>query len=39
VTIDSEGLKKQFYEAMGFDYQTGAIDRERIVALGLDDVL
>ncbi len=39
VTIDSEGLKKQFYEAMGFDCQTGAIDRERIVALGLDDVL
>ena len=39
VTIDSEGLKKQFYEAMGFDFQTGAIDRERIVALGLDDVL
>jgi aldehyde:ferredoxin oxidoreductase len=39
VTVDSEGLKKQFYEAMGFDFQTGAIDRERIVALGLDDVL
>ena len=39
VTIDSEGLKRQFYEAMGFDSETGAIDRERIVALGLDDVL
>jgi hypothetical protein len=39
VTIDSEGLKKQFYQAMGFDAQTGAIERDRIVALGLDDVL
>ena len=39
VTIDSEGLKKQFYEAMGFDFQTGAIDRERITSLGLDDIL
>lgn len=39
VTVDSEGLKKQFYEAMGFDFQTGAIDRDRIVALGLSDVL
>jgi len=39
VTIDSEELKRQFYEAMGFDIKTGAIDRERIAALGLDDVL
>jgi aldehyde:ferredoxin oxidoreductase len=39
VTIDSEGLKRQFYEAMGFDPQTGAIERERLAALGLDDVL
>ncbi len=39
VTIDSEGLKRQFYEAMGFDPETGVIDRDRIVALGLEDVL
>lgn len=39
VTIDSEGLKRQFYEAMGFDFETGAIDRERVVALGLEDVV
>lgn len=39
VTIDSEGLKRQFYEAMGFDPDTGAIDRDRIIKLGLDDVL
>jgi aldehyde:ferredoxin oxidoreductase len=39
VTVDSEGLKRQFYEAMGFDFETGAIERDRIEALGLDDVL
>jgi aldehyde:ferredoxin oxidoreductase len=39
VTIDSEGLKRQFYDEMGFDFETGEIARERIVALGLDDVL
>ncbi len=39
VTIDSEGLKGQFYEAMGFDRETGAIAEERIAALGLGNVL
>jgi aldehyde:ferredoxin oxidoreductase len=39
LTLDMEELKKRFYEAMGFDYQTGAIKRERIAELGLDDVL
>jgi aldehyde:ferredoxin oxidoreductase len=39
VTIDSEGLKRQFYEAMGFDAETGVVNRERIKALGLDDVV
>ena len=39
VTIDSEGLKRQFYEAMGFDADTGVIDKDRIVALGLQDVV
>ncbi len=39
VTIDSEGLKRQFYEAMGFDVKTGAIEKERLEALGLQDVL
>jgi len=38
-TIDIEGLKKQYYEAMGFDVDTGAISKERINALGLQDVL
>jgi aldehyde:ferredoxin oxidoreductase len=38
-TIDIEGLKKQYYEAMGFDVDTGAISKERIHALGLQDVL
>ena len=39
VTIDSEGLKRQFYEAMGFDVETGAIRREKLEALGLQDLL
>jgi aldehyde:ferredoxin oxidoreductase len=39
VTIDSEALKSQFYEAMGFDPQTGALDWESVVALGLEDVV
>ncbi|OFW58673.1 MAG: hypothetical protein A2133_08130, partial [Actinobacteria bacterium RBG_16_64_13] len=39
VTIDSEGLKTQFYKAMGFDVKTGAIEQERIVTLGLQDVV
>jgi aldehyde:ferredoxin oxidoreductase len=39
VTLDLEGLKKQYYEAMKFDYTTGAIQQERIVELGLENVL
>ena len=39
LTLDMEELKKQFYEAMGFDYRTGAIARERITELGLDGIL
>ena len=39
MTIDSEGLKRQFYEAMGFDVETGAIGKDRIAALGLQDVV
>jgi aldehyde:ferredoxin oxidoreductase len=39
VTIDVEELKKQYYEAMGFDPQTGEIGKDRIAALGLQDIL
>lgn len=39
ITLDMEELKKQFYEAMGFDYQTGAIKAEKIRELGLDGIL
>jgi len=39
VTIDSEGLKRQFYEAMGFDVVTGQIKKEAIEKLGLRDIL
>ena len=39
ITIDTEGLKKQYYEAMGFDPVTGKIRQETIEALGLQDIL
>jgi aldehyde:ferredoxin oxidoreductase len=39
ITLDMEELKKQFYEAMGFDYQTGAVKAEKIKELGLEGVL
>ena len=38
-TIDIDDLKKQYYEAMGFDMDTGEISKERINALGLQNVL
>ena len=38
VTIDSEGLKKQFYDAMGFDFETGVVAQDRLEALGLQDL-
>jgi aldehyde:ferredoxin oxidoreductase len=39
ITIDFEDLKRQYYEAMGFDTKTGAIRKDRIEALGLQDIL
>ncbi|MGD0915423.1 MAG: aldehyde ferredoxin oxidoreductase family protein [Thermodesulfobacteriota bacterium] len=39
LTLDMEDLKKRFYDAMGFDYQTGAVKRERIAELGLEGVM
>ena len=39
ITIDIEDLRTQYYEAMGFDVDTGEISEARINALGLQDVL
>jgi aldehyde:ferredoxin oxidoreductase len=39
ITLDAEGLKGQYYEAMKFDYTTGAIQQERIAELALQDLL
>jgi aldehyde:ferredoxin oxidoreductase len=39
VTLDLEGLKRQYYEAMGFDPETGVIRKDRIRELGLQDIL
>jgi aldehyde:ferredoxin oxidoreductase len=39
IALDAEGLKRQYYEAMKFDYPTGAIQRERIAELGLEQIV
>jgi aldehyde:ferredoxin oxidoreductase len=39
VKLDIEELKKQYYEAMGYDFQTGNIRQETVRALELQDVL
>jgi aldehyde:ferredoxin oxidoreductase len=39
ITIDVEGLKRQYYEAMGFDPATGEIQKDRIEELGLEHIL
>ena len=38
-TLDFEKLKKGYYDAMGFDIRTGAIEKERLVKLGLDHLV
>jgi aldehyde:ferredoxin oxidoreductase len=39
IAVDVYGLRRQYYEAMGFDIETGAIDKERVTDLGLEEVL
>ena len=39
VKLDIEGLKKQYYEAMGYDSESGNIRKETIEKLGLQDIL
>ncbi len=39
VALDFEELKRQYYEAMGFDFGTGKYHRERLEALGLQDIV
>jgi aldehyde:ferredoxin oxidoreductase len=39
ISINFEDLKRQYYEAMGFDTNTGEIRKDRIEALGLKDIL
>jgi aldehyde:ferredoxin oxidoreductase len=38
-TMDFEDLKKQYYDIMGFDINTGTIRKERLVELGLDGLV
>jgi aldehyde:ferredoxin oxidoreductase len=39
VKLDIEELKRQYYEAMGYDFQTGNIRQETVRALELQDIL
>jgi len=39
ITVDVEDLKRQYYEAMGFDPVTGEIRKDRIEELGLQNIL
>jgi aldehyde:ferredoxin oxidoreductase len=38
VTLDFEGLKRQYFEAMGFDLETGTFRKEKLEELGLKDI-
>jgi aldehyde:ferredoxin oxidoreductase len=39
ITLDIEGLQRQYYEEMGFNTKTGEIRKDKIEALGLKDIL
>ena len=39
VTLDFEGLKHQYFEAMGFDFATGKFRTDRLEALDLADIV
>lgn len=38
VTLDFEGLKRQYFEAMDFDLETGTFRKEKLEELGLKDI-
>jgi aldehyde:ferredoxin oxidoreductase len=38
VTLEFEGLKHQYFEAMGFDFEAGKFRKERLDELGLQDL-
>jgi aldehyde:ferredoxin oxidoreductase len=38
VTLEFEGLKRQYFEAMGFDFETGKFRKEVLEALDLQDL-
>jgi aldehyde:ferredoxin oxidoreductase len=39
VTLEFEGLKRQYFEAMGFDLESGKFRKERLESLGLQDLV
>jgi len=38
ITVDAEGMRVRYFEGMGWDLKTGRPSRERLMAVGLDDV-
>jgi aldehyde:ferredoxin oxidoreductase len=38
VTVDAESMRANYFKGMGWDLKTGKPSRERLMALGLDDV-
>lgn len=38
ITVDAEAMRVKFFEGMGWDLKTGKPSRDRLVALGLNDV-
>ena len=39
VTVDADTLVNEYYQAMGWDPETGKIDKEKLMELGLEDVV
>jgi aldehyde:ferredoxin oxidoreductase len=39
ITLEFEGLKRQYFDAMGFDLETGKFKKERLESLGLQDLV
>jgi aldehyde:ferredoxin oxidoreductase len=38
VTVDADGMRAKYFEGMGWDPETGKPSRERLIAVGLEDI-
>jgi aldehyde:ferredoxin oxidoreductase len=39
ITVDSEALTNSFYRALGWDRETGRAKKDRLIKLGLEEVI